>query len=104
LPRSFPAAPEPGRGGSPWSAQEFIRAREYRDRRAGGSDPGARDLALEVLAAALDGEVKVMLTAQRATEILAALRLQREFGFELILDGAAEAYLLVDEIREAGSR
>jgi imidazolonepropionase-like amidohydrolase len=81
---------------------QFIRAREYRDRRAGGSDPGARDLALEVLAAALDGEVKVMLTAQRATEILAALRLQREFGFELILDGAAEAYLLVDEIREAG--
>ena len=32
-----------------------------------------------------------------------ALRLQREFGFDLVLDGAAEAYLLLDEIRAAGA-
>ncbi len=81
---------------------QFIRAQEYRDRRAGGTEGGARDLALEVLAQALGGEVKVMLTAQRATEILAALRLQREFGFDLVLDGAAEAYLVTEEIRAAG--
>jgi imidazolonepropionase-like amidohydrolase len=43
-----------------------------------------------------------MITAQRATEILAALRLQREFGFRMILDGAAEAYLVADEVRAAG--
>jgi imidazolonepropionase-like amidohydrolase len=40
--------------------------------------------------------------AQRHQDIAAALRLREEFGFKLILDGAAEAYLLLDEIKEAG--
>ena len=42
------------------------------------------------------------MTAQTATEIMTALRLQKEFGFDLVLDGAAEAYLVLDEIRAAG--
>jgi imidazolonepropionase-like amidohydrolase len=46
--------------------------------------------------------VPALITAQRSTEILAALRLQKEFGFRLVLDGGAEAYLLMDEIRAAG--
>ena len=77
---------------------EFLKAQAYRDR----SGEGARDLGMEILGRVLDREVKVLITAQRATEILAALRLQREFGFDLVLDGAAESYLLLDEIREAG--
>lgn len=82
---------------------EFIKAQEYRARgAAGGSQPPARDLKLETLVRVLDGEVPALITANRATEILAALRLQKEFGFRLVLDGAAESYLLVDEIRAAG--
>jgi imidazolonepropionase-like amidohydrolase len=77
---------------------EFLKAQAYRAR----SGEGARDLRMEILGRVLDREVKVLITAQRATEILAALRLQREFGFDLVLDGAAESYLLIDEIREAG--
>ena len=77
---------------------EFLKAQAYRDR----AGEGARDLRMEILGRVLDREVKVLITAQRATEILAALRLQREFGFDLVLDGAAESYLLLDEIREAG--
>lgn len=77
---------------------EFLKAQAYRDR----TGEGARDLRMEILGRVLDREVKVLITAQRATEILAALRLQREFGFDLVLDGAAESYLLLDEIREAG--
>ena len=50
----------------------------------------------------LDGEVRALVTANRISEILAALRLQREFGLDLVLDGAAEAYLVLDEIRAAG--
>jgi len=38
----------------------------------------------------------------RATDILASLRLQKEFGFKLVLDGAAEAYLIIDDIKRAG--
>jgi imidazolonepropionase-like amidohydrolase len=50
----------------------------------------------------LTGEVPLLVTAHQVPEIMAALRLQREFGFRLILDGAAESYLVLDEIREAG--
>ena len=88
----------------------LIDAQAYRDRAqraaAGGADapePPSRDLAQEALVRALDGELALLVTADTATEIAAALRLQREFGFDLVLDGAAEAYLLLDEIRAAGT-
>ena len=87
----------------------LIEAEAYRDRAqraaAGGADapqPPSRDLGKEALVRALDGELSLLVTANTATEIAAALRLEREFGFDLVLDGAAEAYLLLDEIRAAG--
>ena len=43
-----------------------------------------------------------MITAHRAQDISNALRLAKEFEFTLWLDGAAEAYLLIDEIKAAG--
>ena len=69
---------------------------------ADGEQPPARDLTKEVLGRVLDGELSLLITANTATEIAAALRLQREFGFDLVLDGAAESYLLLEEIRAAG--
>lgn len=82
--------------------QELIKARDYRARRdAGGERAPGRDLRMEVLGQLLDGEVRALITANRVSEILAALRLQREFGLDLVLDGAAEAHLVIDEIRAA---
>ncbi|MEX2526106.1 MAG: amidohydrolase family protein [Gemmatimonadota bacterium] len=83
---------------------EFIKAQEYqaRQERAEDGPPPARDLKLEILGRMLDGEVHALITANRVSEILAALRLSEEFGFSLVLDGAAESYLLIDEIRAAG--
>jgi imidazolonepropionase-like amidohydrolase len=83
---------------------ELVKAQEYqRKMREEEADARpARDLKLEVLAQVLAGELPALVTAQRATEILTALRLAREYGFRLVLDGAAEAYLVLDEIREAG--
>jgi imidazolonepropionase-like amidohydrolase len=49
----------------------------------------------------LRGDVPALVTAHRAHDIQAALRLQAEFGVDLILDGAAEAYLVADEIAAA---
>ena len=69
---------------------------------ADGEQPPARDLTKEVLGRVLDRELSLLVTANTATEIAAALRLQREFGFHLVLDGAAESYLLLEEIRAAG--
>lgn len=65
-------------------------------------EPPARDLRLESLVRVLRGEVPLLVTANRAQDIATALRLAKEFGFRLWLDGAAEAYLMTDPIREAG--
>ncbi|HEX7240963.1 MAG TPA: amidohydrolase family protein [Longimicrobiaceae bacterium] len=79
---------------------QLLRAQEYARKE---KTPGqARDLRLEALARVLDGTYPALVTAQRSTEILAALRLAREFGFRLVLDGAAEAYQVVEPIRAAG--
>ena len=79
---------------------EFQKAREYdRKRRAG--EQQARDLGLEMMARVLNREVPALITAQQVPEILAALRLKEEFGFDLVLDGAAESYLVIGEIRRA---
>jgi len=77
--------------------QALIDAREHAEK----DDPD-RNLRLETLARVLDGEVPLMITAHRHQDILSALRLQREFGFRLVLDGASDAHLVLDEIAEAG--
>ncbi|HXV75318.1 MAG TPA: amidohydrolase family protein [Candidatus Polarisedimenticolaceae bacterium] len=81
--------------------EALVTAAAYREARQ-ADKPVDRDLAKETMARVLDGELALMVTAQTATEIATALRLRREFGFTLWLDGAAEAYRMIDPIREAG--
>lgn len=84
--------------------QKFIDAQNYLEKRQ-AEDPDKRpskNLEMEILADILEGKIKAMITAHRSHDIMSALRLQDEFGFDMILDGAAEAYLLLDEIKKAG--
>jgi imidazolonepropionase-like amidohydrolase len=82
---------------------ELIKAQEYaRKQRGPAAQRPARDLGMETLARVVNREMPILVTAQRATEILAALRLSQEFNLRLVLDGAAESYLLIPEIRAAG--
>ena len=82
----------------------FIKAQEYVGQRAADDSTKrpARDLRLEAVARVLDGSLPALITAHRVSEIQAALRLQREFGFRLVLDGASESYEVLDEIKAAG--
>jgi imidazolonepropionase-like amidohydrolase len=68
----------------------------------GATETPTRDLKLEALAALLRGERTALVSAHRAHDIQAALRLQREFGFRMVLDGGAEAYLVLDDLKAAG--
>ncbi|HKQ53353.1 MAG TPA: amidohydrolase family protein, partial [Pyrinomonadaceae bacterium] len=70
--------------------------------RAEGGREDARDLRREAFARVVRRETPLMITAQRAQDILSALRLAREFNIRIVLDGAAEAYLVTDEIKRAG--
>ncbi|AKS40503.1 amidohydrolase family protein [Wenzhouxiangella marina] len=80
--------------------QELIRAQEYARQREDGE--GSRDLSLEMLAQVLAGEHPLIVEVHKHSDIMTALRLADEFDFELMLSGASDAHLLIDEIREAG--
>lgn len=82
----------------------FLKAQDYARKRALADSTKwpARDLQLEAVAAVLDGRLPALITAQQMTDIQDALRLQREFGFRMVLDGAAESYMLLEEIKAAG--
>ena len=41
-----------------------------------------------------------MVTAHRAQDIASALRLSREFNLRIILDGGAESYLLIEDLKK----
>ena len=80
-------------------AQEYVKKRET----AEADKRPDRNLGHEVLARVLNRELPMMVTANRAQDITSTLRLAREFNIKLILDGAAESYLLLDEIKAAGT-
>jgi imidazolonepropionase-like amidohydrolase len=84
--------------------EEFVKAQDYvRKRSAATADkPVPRDLDLEITADLLAGRIPALVTAETARDIEAALRLQREFGFKLVLDGGAESYLVLDQLKAAG--
>jgi len=84
--------------------ERLIAAREYvaNRERAEAEQPPARNLELETWARVLQREMALMITADKAQDIASALRLAEEFGVELWLDGAAEAHLLIDRIKDAG--
>ncbi len=91
--------------------ERFIKAQEYLKKQTAAAEanededsakPPARDLSLEALGKVLQRELVLMITAHRAQDIAGALRLASEFEIDIWLDGAAEAYLLIDEIKAAG--
>jgi len=83
---------------------ELLKAQEY-DRKQQAAKEGerpARDLRAEVLARVVRRELPLLVTVHRAHNIVAALRLAKEFNLRLVLDGAAESYLVADQIKAAG--
>jgi len=85
--------------------ETLTKAVEYRDSWAAydkkKKDPAPqRDLSLEALVPVVDGKMPVIVHAERRDDILTALRLADEFALKIILDGATDAYKVVDEIRK----
>ncbi len=59
------------------------------------------DLNMDILSKLLKGEIKALITANSSVDIMNAIRLAKEFNLRLVLDGAAEAYRLIDEIKSS---
>ena len=99
-------------GGSRAGAAQRLRqvlndAREYATRRADYRRRQIQDLSasaadFEALQPVLRGELPLMVVANRRSDIETALRIGREFKLKLILAGAAEGWMIPDEIAAAG--
>jgi len=79
------------------AAQDYAKKLKEADK---GKEPG-RDLRKEALAQVLRRELPLLVTAHRAQDILSLLRLAKEFDLEIVLDGGAEAYLVLAELKAA---
>jgi imidazolonepropionase-like amidohydrolase len=79
----------------------FTDARDYNRRRAAFESNQTRDFAvsradLEALQPVLRGQLPLILAADRASDIEAAIRLGQEFGLRIMIAGGAEAWQVVD--------
>jgi imidazolonepropionase-like amidohydrolase len=83
----------------------FVQAGNYLAKLAAAQDtppaerkPVERDLNLEALGRVLRREIPWRQHCHRADDIATAMRLAREFGYQLVIDHGTEAYLLADLI------
>lgn len=81
--------------------ETFQKAKEYKEKLASGrrgpaESPVARDIALEPLVEVLEGKRTVHFHCHRADDLLTAVRISEEFGFELVLQHATEGYRVAD--------
>ena len=85
--------------------EKFVAAQDYRDKIArakGDADKlPPRDLALEILVEVLEGQRVVHHHTHRHDDILTVLRLQKEFGFRVVLHHVSDAWKIPDEIAAA---
>lgn len=90
--------------------QALIAAKEADRPKPAGKDAAKAgpdkppSLEVQTMRDVLARRLPLLVTAHRAQDIMNALRLKQEFGIDLVLDGAAEAYLLTDQIKAAGVR
>lgn len=81
---------------------ELIKAAEYARKMSGPADKRPdRDLRMEVFGRVLRGEMPLLVTANRALDIITALRIADEFDIRVVLDGAAEVYTVLEQVKEA---
>ncbi|HXG86461.1 MAG TPA: amidohydrolase family protein [Pyrinomonadaceae bacterium] len=76
---------------------ELIKAQSY------GTKPDSpRDLRAEMWKKVLTGEIRLLVTAHKARDIMTALRIAKEFNIKIVLDGASEALTVINEIKASG--
>ncbi len=75
--------------------QEFVKAHEYKAKKDAG-EKVERDVNLEPLVEVLEKKRTVHFHCHRADDLMTAVRISEEFGFELVLQHATEGYRVAD--------
>lgn len=79
----------------------LVQAQNYMkklDNQADGEGFVERDLKLEALAKVLSREIPWRQHSHRADDIMTALRIAEEFGYDLVIDHGTEAHLVADRL------
>jgi imidazolonepropionase-like amidohydrolase len=85
--------------------ETFIKAQAYLEKRRTELEAGhpfERDLKLEAIGLVLEGQIPMRIHAHRADDIMTALRLRDEFGFEMSIDHCTEGHKVADELARRG--
>ena len=86
---------------------EYIKAREYGEKKAtaaeAGEDTPPINLGYEALLDAMSGKKVVHHHTHRHDDILTVLRLAEEFGFRVVLQHVSDAWKVADEIAASGA-
>ena len=80
----------------------MLRAMLVKAQAYGKKKGAARDLKMEMMKQVVDGKIPLLVTAHRARDIMTALRIAKEFDLKIVLDGVAEAQLVINEIKASG--
>lgn len=62
----------------------------------------ASDLRSEAMQKVVRREIPLLITAHKAQDIITAIRIAKEFNIRIILDGVAEAQMVLNEIKASG--
>ncbi|MGI8641769.1 MAG: amidohydrolase family protein [Pyrinomonadaceae bacterium] len=66
------------------------------------STQSSTDLRSDIMQKVVRREIPLLITAQRAQDIMTAIRIAKEFNIKIVLDGAAEAFMILDKIKASG--
>lgn len=94
-----------GQGRSPGTRAKqaaMLRAELIKAQEASKKSEPSTDLKTEIMVRVVKREVPLLVTAEKAQDIITALRIAKEFNIRIVLDGASDAPLVLDEIKAAG--
>jgi imidazolonepropionase-like amidohydrolase len=84
-------------------ASEAVRRLDAeKDKKDADKSKPAVELRSDIMQKVLRREIPLLVTAHRAQDIMTALRIAKEFNIRIVLDGASEAFVLIDEIKASG--
>jgi imidazolonepropionase-like amidohydrolase len=85
--------------------EQLIKAQEYKAKITKAAGDAAklpnRDLAMEAMVEVLDGKRVVHFHSHRHDDIMSVIRLQKEFGFKVVLQHVTEGWKVAEEIAKA---
>lgn len=94
-----------GQGRSPGTRAKsaaMLRAELIKAQENAAKTEAPKDLRSVIMMRIIKREVPLLVTAHRAQDIITVLRLAKEFNLRIVLDGASEAHMVLNEIKASG--